>query len=126
MSHSKVIPEYAKDFEKEWLVIRGINKECYKLYIDYLCDASELFVTRHSDKIKYYIRRFLKCQERGYIKDTSCFIFKWCDVENIEELFDKMHFDFVGDKEFCENGIDDFYSVDLSGYRDFYELFCKF
>ena len=23
-------------------------------------------------------------------------------------------------------GIDDFYSVDLSGYRDFYELFCKF
>ena len=28
MSHSKVIPEYVKDFEKEWLVIRGINKEC--------------------------------------------------------------------------------------------------
>ena len=92
------IPEYAKDFKKEWLIIRGINKECYKFYTDYLCDASELFVTRHSDKIKYYIRRFLKAQERGYLKDTSCFTFKGCDVKNIDFLFYKMHFDFVEDK----------------------------
>ena len=52
--------------------------------------------------------------------------FKDCDVGNIEELFDKMHYDFVEDKEVSEDGIDDFYSVDLPGYRDFYELFCKF
>ena len=25
------IPEYAKDFKKEWLFIRGINKECGEL-----------------------------------------------------------------------------------------------
>ena len=65
----------------------------------------------------------MKAQELGYLKDTSSFIFKECDVENIKDLFDSMHYDFVEDKE---DGIDDFYSVDLLGYRDFYELFCKF
>ena len=89
-------------------------------------DASELFVSSYSDRIKFFIRKFLKAQELGYLKDTSCFIFKVCDVENIEELFDKMHYDFVEDKEVSEDEIDDVYSVDLPGYRDFDELFCKF
>ena len=52
----------------------------------------------------------MKAQEIGYLKDTSSFIFKECDVENINDLFDSVHYDFVEDKE---DGIDDFYSVDL-------------
>ena len=38
--HSK-IPEYAKDFKKEWLYIRGINKECGGDDITYLVRLKE-------------------------------------------------------------------------------------
>ena len=67
------IPEYARNFRKEWLFIRGINKECENFLIKYLLDASELFVSSYSDRINYFIRKFLKAQERGYLKDTSSF-----------------------------------------------------
>ena len=36
-------------------------------------------------------------------------------------LFERMHFDFEEDEEFDEGHPDDY-----PGYRDFYELFCKF
>ena len=89
------IPDYAKDFRNEYLFIRGINKACEKFLIKYNLDATELFVSSYSNRIKFFIRKFLKAQELDYLKDTSCFIFKDCDVENIEELFVKMHYDFV-------------------------------
>ena len=63
----------------------------------------------------------MKAQELGYLNDTSCFKFKECDVENIVFLFERMHFDFEEDEEFVDGHPDDFL-----GYRDFYELFCKF
>ena len=126
ISTTNKIPDYAKDFDKEWLFIRGINTTLENFVCEYLSDASELFVSSYSDRIKYYIRRFLKGQERGYLKDTSSFTFKKFDVKKLEFLFKRMHFDFEEDKDEDEYEIDDFYSVDLPGYRDFYELFCKF
>ena len=55
MSHSKVIPEYAKDFKKEWLVIRGINKE-FKYFVDNIDDSTRgLFQNPRVDRIKKYI-----------------------------------------------------------------------
>ena len=36
-------------------------------------------------------------------------------------LFERIHFDFEQDEEFDEG-----YPHDYPGYRDFYELFCKF
>ena len=86
----------------------------------YLSDCSELFVSGYSDRINLFIKIFLKAQELNYLKDTSCFIFKECDVENIIFLFDRMYFDFEDD-EFVDGHPDDY-----QGYRDFYELFCKF
>ena len=107
------IPDYAREYRNEYLFIRGINKSCEKFVIKYNLDASELFVSSYSDRIKLFIRKFLKAQELDYLKDISCFIFKECDVDNIEDLFVNMHYDFVEDKEVREDGIDDFYSVDL-------------
>ena len=107
MSHSKVIPEYAKDFKKEWLCIRGINKELRCFYIKYLSDASKLFVSSYSDRIKNFMRRFLKAQERGQLKDISGFIFEECDVKYIVLLFKKIHFYLDKEKEFSEDEIDD-------------------
>ena len=76
------------------------------------------FVSSFSDKIKFFIRKFLKAQQLGYLKDTSCFIFKECDVKNIVFLFVRMNHEFVEDE--------DGNPFDYPGYRDFYELFFIF
>ena len=115
------IPEYAMEFKNEYLFIRGINKELDDFLSNYLFDCSELFVSSYSDKIKFFIKKIMKAQELNYLKDTSCFKFKECNVENIVFLFERMHFDFEEDKEFVDGNPDDY-----PGYRDFYELFCKF
>ena len=115
------IPEYARDFKNEYLFIRGINKELDNFVLNYLSDCSELFVSSYSDKITFFIKKILKAQELNYLKDTSCFTFKECDVENILFLFERMYFDFEEDDEFVDGCPDDYL-----GYRDFYELFCKF
>ena len=120
------IPEYARDYRNEYLFIRGIDKTLEDFVFKYNLVVREFFVSSYSDRIKLFIRNFLKAQELGYLKDTSCFIFKKCDVENIEELFSNMNYDFVEDKKVREDGINNYYSVDLPDYRDFYELFCKF
>ena len=80
---TNVIPEYARDFKNEYLFIRGINKEMESFVEKYLTDTTELFVSSYNDRIKYFIKKFMKAQELGYLKDTSCFKFKECDVENI-------------------------------------------
>ena len=115
------IPEYAREFKNEYLFIRGINKELDNFIIHYLLDCSELFISRFSDRIKFIIKKFMKAQELNYLKDTSCFKFKECDVENIVFLFERMYYDFEEDDEFVDG-----YPDDYLGYRDFYELFCKF
>ena len=89
--------------------------------VNYLSDCSELFVSSYNDRIKFFIKKFMKAQEPGYLNDTSCFKFKECDVQNIVFLFERMHFDFEEDEEFVDGNPDDF-----PGYRNFYELFCKF
>ena len=114
------IPEYARDYRNEYLFIRGINKTCEEFVINYFSYCSERFVSSYSDRIKFFIRKLLKAQELGYLKDTSCFIFKECDVENIDYLFERMYFDLIEDDKFFDG-----YPKDYPGYRDFYELFCK-
>ena len=85
----------------------------------YLLDASELFLSSYSDK--YFITKFLKAQELDHLQDISSFTFKECDVDNINSLFERMHFDFEEDEEFV-----DCYPSDFPGYREFYEYFSKF
>ena len=109
------------DFKNEYLFIRGINREMESFVEKYLTDTTELFVSSYNDRIKSFIKKFMKAQELGYLNDTSCFKFKECDVENIVFLFERMHFDFEEDEEFVDGHPDDFL-----GYRDFYKLFCKF
>ena len=67
------IPEYARDFKKEYLLIRGINKE-FKYFVDNINEATRgLFENHRVVRIKYFIKRFLKGQERGKLQDTSNF-----------------------------------------------------
>ena len=81
-SNSK-IPPYARDFKKEYLFIRGINKE-FKYFIDKLDDLNNgLFESHRADRIKYNMKRFLRGQEKGKLKDISNFMLPRYDVDNL-------------------------------------------
>ena len=104
------IPEYARDFKKEYLFIRGINKEI-KYFVDNINDATTgLFENDRVDRIKYFIKRFLKGQERGKLQDISNFIIRKYDFLNIEEFYLNMIFE----------------EDDNPSYRDFYVLLHEF
>ena len=77
------IPEYAKDYKKEYLYIRGLNKE-FKYFINKLDDLNNgLFESNIANRIKYNMKRFLRGQERGKLKDISEFIIPKYDVDNL-------------------------------------------
>ena len=63
------------------------------------------------------MKRFLKCQERGKLQDISSLILRKYDFSNVEDLYQNMIYDFEEDEK---------RSDDNPGYRDFYDLFCKF
>ena len=80
------IPEYAKDFRKEWLYIIGINKKCGEILSKIDFEDEDLFISIKVNNLIYHIKKFLKDQECGRLKDISCFYFKYFNVSNIECL----------------------------------------
>ena len=70
------IPHYARDYKKEYLFIRGINKE-FKYFVNNMDNIStrELFQNHKADRIKYFIKRFLKAQKVGKLKDIKRLFF---------------------------------------------------
>ena len=77
------IPPYARDYKKEYLFIRGLNKEFeyFKNKLDKLNDG--LFESNISNKIKYNMKRFLRGQEKGKLKDISNLMLPRYDVDNL-------------------------------------------
>ena len=69
------IPEYAKEYKREYLFIRGLNINL-KYFIKKLDDLNNgLFETDLTKSIKYYMKGFLRRQEDGRLNDVSNFIF---------------------------------------------------
>ena len=103
IENSKISP-YASKFKKEYLYIRGLNKEFnYFLYsLDKLNNG--LFETENSSRIKYIMKRFLRAQEKGKIKDISNFKPDYDIIDNFIEV--NKHFDLCKYRYdyFCENG----------------------
>ena len=77
------IPHYAKNFKKEYLCIIGINKEFeyFKNKLDKLNDG--LFESNISNRIKYNMKRFLRGQEKGKLKEISNLMLPRYDVDNL-------------------------------------------
>ena len=121
ISGTNKIPEYAREFKNEYLFIRGINKEMESFVEKYLTETTELFVSSYNDRIKSFIKKIMKAQELDYLKDTSCFKFKECDVENIVFLFERMHFDFEEDEEFVDGHPDD-YTGDFGSIQNTHQV----
>ena len=118
------IPEYARDYRNEYLFIRGIDKTCGD-FIKRLDFGGDLFISPQANNLKYFIRKFLKAQELGYLKDVSGFYLKYNDVNNIDCLEEQLdnYCDIYFDPDSFE--FDQEY-YDLNVYRDypgFKELF---
>ena len=80
------IPEYAMDFKKEYLLIIGINKEI-KYFVDNIDEAYHgLFENHKVVRIKYFIKRFLKGQERGKLQDISSLEIESSVVDNLIKI----------------------------------------
>ena len=79
------IPEYAKEYRREYQFIRGINKE-FKYIKDYMEDCDKEFKSHKLDRIMNFIKIFLRAQERGKLKDISNFEFDYFDIDYIYEI----------------------------------------
>ena len=75
IKNTNKIPEYAREYKKEYLFIRGINKE-FKYFVEHIDEATRVLFQNHRvDRIKYFIKRFLRGQERGRLQDISRLFF---------------------------------------------------
>ena len=110
IKNTNKIPEYAREYKKEYLFIRGINKE-FKYFVEHIDEATRVLFQNHRvDRIKYFIKRFLRGQERGRLQDISRLFFWKYDILNITEFYENITFDIF----------------DIKYADDFYDLFCKF
>ena len=87
------IPEYAREYKKEYLFIIGIDKE-----LKYFCDNMDyadkgLFESHKVDRIKYFIKRFLRGQEKGKLRDISILILPRYDYSFIKEFYYNLHYE---------------------------------
>ena len=120
---SPKIPPYASDFKKEYLYIRGLDQE-FKYFINKLDDLNNgLFESNISNRIKYFMKRFLRAQEKGKLNnDISNLIFPSYDIDNVRNLiFINKQFELykIRYDAFCDDSDDnDYYSDDDSDGDD--------
>ena len=84
-STNNKIPEYAREYKREYQFIREINKEFS--YITHIMKNEENdFKNYKLDRIMKYIKKFLRAQEKGKFKDISNLEFDYFDINNIYEI----------------------------------------
>ena len=79
------IPEYAREYKREYQYIIGINKE-FKYIKDFMDNPCDNFNSNKLDRIMKFIKRFLKAQKNGRLKDISNFEFEYFHIENLYEI----------------------------------------
>ena len=143
-SANNKIPEYAREYKKEYLFIRGLNKE-FKYFINKLDKLNDgLFESNIADRIKYFMKRFLRAQEKGKIKKINNLMLPRYDVDNLIFINDrfrtyKLRWDFFNpsddsDDSDVEVGIDDSDDEDdevdgknvYPGFKEIYDIFNLF
>ena len=96
------IPPYAKDYKNEYLFIRGLNKE-FKYLINKLDNLNNgLFESKLTDRIKYIMKRFLRGQEKGRLKNIDNLMLPIDDYCFIQEFYINVDYEYV----FIDNIID--------------------
>ena len=96
------IPTYANEYKREYLFIRGLNKE-FKYLINKLDDLNNgLFESNTVNRIKFIMKRFLRGQEKGKLKDISNLMLPRYDYSFLQEFY--LNIDYKN--EFTDNIID--------------------
>ena len=98
------IPHYAKNYKKEYLYIRGLNKE-FKYFYNHLDEINDgLFKSKRSDRLCYLIKRFLRGQEKGKLKDISEFMLPKYDYLYIQDFYLNLYYEieFFGNPSYKE------------------------
>ena len=138
LTSKNIIPEYAREYKREYQFIRLINKEI-KYFLDNHDNMNNgLFTTHKVDRIKYFIKRFLRGQEKGKLKDISNFDLDEEEFDNLIEVnnnfrmfyyrhevvpypgFDNIYYDFVSffNKLKINNKYDNFRDYDSESDRE--------
>ena len=90
---SNKIPVYAREYKREYQFIRGINKD-FKYLLNKINNRlnNGLNEFKLIDRIKFNLKRFLRGQEKGTLKDISDFVLPFDEVDNIINI--NNHFEF--------------------------------
>ena len=127
-STNNKIPEYAREYKREYQFIRGINKE-FKYLINKLDNLNNgLFESYIADRIKYFMKRFLRAQEKGKLKDISEFEIEYDIVFNLIKIKNKLnnidqYLDFILN---CYHKEDLIFISTYPGFIEFYYYFNLF
>ena len=114
------IPEYAREYKREWQYIRGINKKCgeFSNVIDNTTSFEEVFWSSRAKALINYFKDVLKAQKLGKLQNISQLKFKLSAVEKIIQLRADLYF-LMGNSFYA----DFFHDGD---FQDFFENFIIF
>ena len=135
-STNNKIPEYAREYKREYQFIRGINKD-FKYLINKLDNLNNgLFESNISNRIKYNMKRFLRGQEKGKLKDISDLVLQREDLDNLIFINEQFGYYKLRYDAFCDDSDDDSdddgngeYLVDgkpYPGFKEIYDIFKLF
>ena len=121
----EVNPVYARDFKREFVFIKVINKKCER-FVNKI-NEKNVFNSSLAKRLILNFNKFLIFQKLGYFKDINDFYLENEDVkfieyleckldENMDLFFNPDSFKF--DQEKYEN--------DDTGFKEFFESFRKF
>ena len=101
------IPPYALEYKREYQFIRGINKDFNNLInkLDNLNNG--LFESNISNRFKYNMKRFLRGQEKGKLKDISNLMLQRDELNNLIFINQQFGYYKLRYDAFCDNSDDD-------------------
>ena len=82
LTSSNKIPEYAREYKREYLFIRSLNKE-FEYFINFMRYDDVEYKPHKVDRIMGFVKTFLRAQQKGRLKDISDFEFDYDDIYNI-------------------------------------------
>ena len=118
------IPEYAREYKREWQYIRGINKEFKYFIVNINLATKGLFESRKVDRVKCIIKDFLRGQEKGKLQDISNFEIDYNDVDNlinIKENFNNFN-QYINFRKECYEDDEPFIDP-YPGFKNIYDDF---
>ena len=106
-STNNKIPEYAKEYKREYQFIKGLNLE-FKYFTKKLEDLNNgLFESKLAKEIKYYMKRFINKQKENKFKNLSNLILSDNFLNNINFINEQFGYYKLRYDAFCDDDDED-------------------